>query len=196
MKIKNLICLSLCAVMMTMPMMSFAAEATTVDSVGSVQADLDAADPIGKDTTQAKQSEYQEVDKGSLGDKTVNVYVSQGPTYTVKIPKTVILDGASGVDAYQVAVKGDIEGTKQITVTPYKDASTKLDASNKLVLSQAGKPDITAAVVQADTGVEDSEMQIDAYADTAKLNGTITTENLSAGSWTGNFLMRISYDDK
>ncbi len=170
-------------------------EATTVDSIGSVTDDIDAATPTGKDETQKKASEYQTIEKGNLGEKDVEVYVSKGPTYTVMIPKTIILDGQTGIGEYSCAVKGDIEGMKQITIAPYKDAETPFDANNKLVLAQAGKADITALVEQADTAVVDADMLEDEYAEAATLTGKITAENLTAGSWKGSFLMHISYDD-
>ena len=178
-------------------------EATTIDSVGSVVEDLDkvtadpAQEPTGQDTTQGKKSEYATVNKGQLGDKTVEVYVSKGPSYTVMIPKTVILDGQTGIGKYTVAVKGDIEGRKQISVVPYKDAETAIDANNKLELSQPGKTAIKADIVQNGYAVVDAVMSETTYADEAKLEGTITIEadTLTAGSWSGSFLMHISYDD-
>ena len=189
----------------TLCVSAFAAEvteATTTNSVGSVVEDLDKVtadpkqEPTGQDTTQGKESEYATVNKGELGDKNVEVYVSKGPSYSVIIPKTVILDGSTGVGNYTVAVKGDIEGEKQISVVPYKDADTALSATDKLVLSQAGKADIEAVVTQTGYAVVDANMSETEYADSAKLYGTITIDEgkLTAGSWSGSFLMHISYD--
>lgn len=185
-KLKSALSLTLCLSMLVMPTMAFAAEATTVDSVGSVAADMNASDPTGKDTTQNKKSEYVDVNKGELGDKTVNVYASKGPVYTVKIPQTIILNGSDGTGVYQVAVKGDIEGTKQVTVKP--DASFEL--------TQAGKENVTATVTQTKQKVVDDEMELDSYATTATFEGSISAADVTAGSWNGTFTMHISYDNK
>lgn len=191
--------LSLClllSIMLSLSVTAFATGDTTKNSVGSVPEDITNIIMVGQDETQNKESVYDYVDNGNLGDEhDVEVYVSKASTYTVMIPKTIILDGQNGIGEYAVAVKGDIEGMKQITIAPYKDAETPLDANNKLVLKQTGKTDITALVIQDDQTVVYDDLLINEYAEAATLTGTITAEGLSAGSWYGSFLMHISYDD-
>ena len=172
---------------------AFATEATTENSTGSAATDISTEVKVGQDESQRQESLYGEVNKGNLDDEhKVDVYVSKGPTYTVKIPKVIILNGTDGAGEYAVAVKGDIEGEKQITIAP----------AASVTLKQAGKADITATITQADTNVVDAEMSETEYAATATLAGSILVDSdadgkslLTAGSWTGNFLIHISYDD-
>ena len=154
-------------------------------SVGSVAADITNTTKVGQDSAQQKQSEYGEVEKGELDDEhKCEVYVTKGSSYTVQIPKVVILDGTDGIGEYAVTVAGDIDGEKVVTVTP---AAT-------MTLTQAGKDDITATIEQDKTAWAFDEMEVLG-------NGTITVDSdengnslLTAGSWTGSFMMNISYE--
>lgn len=175
-KINKVVSLLLCMAMLITPMMSFAAGSSAVDSVGSAITDIDSADPTGKDTTQTQKSEYNEY--SNAGDNTVNVYATKGSVFSIKIPKTVILDGQSKSGQYQVAVTGDFAGQEIISVIP--------DAS--FTLSQAGKDDVTATVVQDKTEWSYDETAINA-------TGTITANDVSAGMWNGSFTFNINVSD-
>ena len=175
-------CCSLCVT-------AFAAEDEIRSSVGSEATDIDNTTKIGQDYEQQKQSEYDDVEKGELDDEhKCEVYVTKGSTYTVTIPKVVILNGAgekAGIGEYSVTVTGDIDGEKLVTVTPNTDS---------MELTQAGKDPITATIEQEKTTWAFDEME--------ELGlGTITVDNdehgnslLTAGSWSGTFMMEIKYE--
>lgn len=148
-------------------------------STGSVAGDIDATTPVGKDESQNKKSEYfdditEEIEKGC------EVYATLPSSFTVKIPKTVILTGtANGSGAYTVKVSGDIAGDETITVAP----------ADSVAMKQTGKDDVTATIAQtkktwtvADTGL----------ADGVSTTGTITASGLTAGQWKGTFNFDIS----
>lgn len=150
-------------------------------SVGSVALDIDAeADKVtGKDTVQNKQSEYSdEIDINST--EGCEVYATLPSSFTVVIPKKVILTGsANGSGAYTVKVKGDIAGNETITVAP---AAT-------VAMKQTGKTDVTATIAQPKTTWTVADAGLAAGVITT---GTITAAGLTAGSWAGAFNFDIS----
>jgi len=116
----------------------------------------------------------------ATGSNAVEVYATQSSTFTVTIPKTIILDGKLGTGAYSVDVKGNISGTDIITVTP--------DA--EFVMKQAGKDDIKTTVTPSATefsyanGVKETGSQTE--------TGLIEMESISAGKWAGQFNFTIT----
>ena len=167
-------------------------------SIGSVADDINNQDyPLGFDFMQMAWSEYSEVGNANSNDEhNVEVYVTKGSTYTVTIPKTIILDGDEGKGEYSVSVSGDIDGTKQIVVVPYNATATAaLDNKTEfLMLNQAGKPSIKAEVKQEKTVFTCQELVENNGLLAA--DGTIEAKDLSAGSWSGVFTMHIAYEDK
>lgn len=165
---------------------AFAASSELINSVGSVAADSDVvapAEPVGKDTTQGKASEYDLAIDGSTAtnettNKTVEVYATQASTYSVKIPKTIVLDGTNGNGAYRVSVKGNISGAQTVNVTP---AATFTLSE---VASTDAKADITATITQSKTAWTTSEMTAVAWT---TQDGSIAAPAISAGIWNGTF---------
>ncbi len=169
------------ALTMTFGPLSAKAESANKASVGSVAGDIDAgAEPTGVDETQEKKSEYYDEFTADALDQGCEVYATLPSSFTVKIPKTVILTGAAnGSGSYTVKVSGDIAGDETITVKP--------DAS--VAMQQSGKTDVTATISQtkttwtvADTGLVDG----------LSTTGTITADGLTAGQWKGSFNFDIS----
>lgn len=160
----------------------FAADLT--NSVGSVAADSDVvapAVPTGKDTTQDKASEYELAVDGSTAtaetnSKTVEVYATQASTYSVKLPKTIILNGNDGNGAYRVSVKGNISGNQTVKVIP----SSSFTLSEQAVTD--AKSDVTANVTQAKTAWTTSEINA---ADWTTQDASISA-GITAGIWQGN----------
>lgn len=152
----------------------------------------------GQDTNQSKETLYSsEITEDK--SETCEVYATQASTFSVIIPKTIILDGAKNaangnIGQYVVTVKGNIGGAEIVSVTP--DATFKM--------KQAGKDDIDATVTQAITNfrVEDAD-SLDGDDTTTTVYGVdkvdgVTTDgkvevtNLSAGSWSGQFAFNIA----
>jgi len=173
------------------PMASFAAS-PKVDSIASVN-QTDDGKTVGVDATQSKVTEY--VDNITEdGTHTVDVYATQASTFSLKLPKQVILDGAYAADktysgAYQISATGNIAGDEQLTVV--NDAS--------FALQQAGKEDITATVTQAKNTFRNTTDTVGATVvnglnlDTpVTIDGTVSAQGITAGSWSGNFNIAVA----
>ena len=170
------------------------AASTTQNSSGSTVADAGntAGNMDGKDTTQNKETVYSgEITADSTEE--VQVYATQASTFSVKIPKVIILDGQAGTAKYQVSVKGNINGVEMVSVVP--TASFKM--------SQDGKADITATTTQTVQKFVNTTLE---GTDSSHMNGVkpdafITTEGdvsvagMTAGSWAGTTNFDISLTD-
>lgn len=144
-----------------------------------------------EDVTDYDKSEMPSIDDLYTGaSKKTEVEVSQSATFKVIIPKKITLDGRRGQpnDAdYEVTVVADIPGEQVINVVP--DSSFKM--------STAGKVDITATVTQDVTEWSvalDGADKLMADAGVSK-TGNVAVENLTAGSWKGQFDFNISITD-
>lgn len=177
-------------ILATLSMTAFAANDLT-NSVGSVATDSEAVQVIGNDATQGKVSEYEVAVDGSTATsetntKSVDVYATQGSTYSVKIPKTIVLDGTTGNAAYRVSVKGNISGNQTVKVIP--DSTFVLSE----VATANAKSDITAVVTQAKTAWTTSELSDSTWA---TQNASIAASPMSAGSWHGTFGFTVSIEN-
>jgi len=140
-------------------------------------------------------SSNQEISE--LGDNSCKVVVSQGSSFIVSIPKDVSLNGKKGEKnegTYTVSVKGNLDATEIIRVIP--------DVSFKLKDNSGKKSDITANISQSV-----QSFQIGDVASTNKVTvteeniktgvsttGVISTDELTAGNWTGFFNIKIRVD--
>jgi hypothetical protein len=135
----------------------------------------------------------------------VSVSVSQASTFSVVIPKTIVLNGASGSTnkaTYTVQVYGNIATNEKITVVP-SSTTFEMKDSNEV------KGNLTATISQSVTGFVDSVAKTKKFSSDAtvlpiassssaiadnvgKTTGTVTVANLSAGSWSGKFNFAIS----
>lgn len=170
----------------------YAAESLS-NSAGSAASDYSASedDILGVDLTQSQQTEYATVVEDSAAteesrSESVAVYATQASTYCVVIPKTIILDGDTGVGEYQVGVKGDISGSQSVSVIPV----------SQMTLTQQGKEPITALISQKSYGSSGeektqwtcSEINLSEYT----LQSGFIEAELSAGSWNGTFDFTIT----
>ena len=96
-------------------------------------------------------------------------------TFSVIIPKQVILDGETGDATYQVSVKGDTE-TKTLSVQP---------EDNFTLTSEGGKT-TTCTVTQ-----EKTTWNPNSITDGSTTSGQLHAD-LSAGTWVGAFLFTIA----
>jgi hypothetical protein len=139
-------------------------------------------------------------DKDSTSDDTkVTVTASQASTFSVTIPKSIVLAGASGGTnsaTYDITVKGNIASDEVVKVVPASSFNMKDD--------KKGKADIEATVSQTTQNFVDAATKKATYREDASYStigtnnnkienaGTVTVTGLSAGSWTGNFNFTIS----
>lgn len=131
--------------------------------------------PVYAETDSTASTDYQNVTEA--GEYTATVYATKASNYTISIPKTIILDGQTGIGEYQISLNGDIDSNVTISVTP--------DAS--FTMSEQSGSEIEATVVQDKTEWTQSDSSVNA-------NGTITAE-LSAGSWTGSFKFNVAVSE-
>ena len=196
------------------------------NSTGSVVEDLNnetngqTDSIIGQDESQGQRSAYMKSNETSVGTNSTDVYVSQGSTYTVTLPKTVILDGKtaeSNNGIYKVSVDGDISGDEIINVTPKSnnkhinsshagDTTTEngittcaniTDENVQFYLGQKNKDDILANVNQNKTAFTTADLQSkDSETPTNTTTGEISVSKLTAGSWKGQFSFNITMQQK
>ena len=196
------------------------------NSTGSVVEDLNnetngqTDSIIGQDESQGQRSAYMKSNETSVGTNSTDVYVSQGSTYTVTLPKTVILDGKtaeSNNGIYKVSVDGDISGDEIINVTPKSnnkhinsshtgDTTTEngtttcaniTDENVQFYLGQKNKDDILANVSQNKTAFTTVDLQSkDSETPTNTTTGEISVSKLTAGSWKGQFSFNITMQQK
>lgn len=136
----------------------------------------------------------EQTESGTSATRETEVYYTQSSTFTVTIPKTLVLD-ASRTAEYTVNVKGDVSSDKQVSVTP-QDALTDVQGINFYMVDQATatnkKADVEATVIQ--------DVTVWSSTDICKANGTDRTGNVSApgltsGSWAGTFEFSIVLED-
>ena len=180
---KGLICLLLVLTILatTFPVSSFAVASPFKNSKASVN-QSDNGTTIGYDQTQDKITEYYEeiTDQGS---NRVDVYVTQESSFSVKIPKKVILNGKLGETnsgSYEVEVQGNLASEDIVFVNPVED----------LYMTSTGKTAIPTEVSQDKTSFR--------YADgvrienSVKTQGTVTANGMTAGEWHGGFELEIN----
>ena len=151
---------------------SVLADNVTNDSIGSSNME-DKETNVGVDSTQGQETTYSEDITTSKEESTL-VYVSQASSFSVIIPKTIILDGKTKSATYEVLVNGNIGGIENVNVIP----------DSEFVMSQKGKNDIKAIVTQDKTSWVYNEFE-------TKANGSIAANDMTAGSWKGTFNFTI-----
>jgi hypothetical protein len=121
----------------------------------------------------------------------VSVSVTQGSTFSVTIPKTIVLNGTAGAAneaQYDVKVSGNIASNETINVVPV--------TSFKMSDVKGVKKQLDATVTQTYTKFVDSQVSISSSVkDTMAIGdttGKVSVADLTSGSWTGNFNFAIS----
>lgn len=98
--------------------------------------------------------------------------------FSVIIPKRVVFDGMICKGRYIVKVKGDIGSNKIVKVIP----------NQTVVLSQKGKKDIEADVIQSKLIWEFDELSLGAYTNAV---GNLLVEDSSEGLYRGELLFTV-----
>lgn len=162
----------------------YATEATEFkagySSTGSEASDSDSETPAGQDTFQGYQSQYSQYK--DVNETTTEVYATRASTFTVKLPKTIILDGKDGTAQYSVQIKGDVAEGDTITITPN---------NTEITLNEESGRTTTAAVTQERDTMTGADINEDW---TTFSNGAIIAEDLKAGSWEGAIAFSISIE--
>lgn len=119
----------------------------------------------------------------------------QASSYTVVIPKTIVLDSVSKDSDYTVKVYGDISSDKKVTVAP-QDALADIDGINFYMKDQATagakKADVQADVTQDIVDWTSAEV---CMTDGTTKDGNVAAPTITAGNWKGTFNFNISLAD-
>lgn len=155
---------------------------------------MGSAMPVSAAVTDTQDVAQQEADAATTRD--TDVLYTQTSTYSVIIPKTIVLDGVTKAADYTVNVKGDISSDKQVLVAP-QDALEDAEGINFHMADQATvgvkKADVQADVTQAETVWSSAEVCL-AETGTTK-NGNVAAPGITAGSWKGTFHFSIALQD-
>jgi hypothetical protein len=108
-------------------------------------------------------------------------------TFSVTIPKEIVLDGDKKTATYSVDVKGDIQSgeTAIVSVTP----STSFSLSNIVASGYPTKEAISAQVSQNVTSWTYNDI-----IKGATISGKITANDISAGDWSGSLNFNVKFD--
>ena len=142
----------------------------------------------------AAVTDYDPISQEAVGEdgtsRDTEVLYNLGSTFSVVIPKTIVLDAVSKDSDYAVRVYGDISSDKKVTVAP-QDALTDIDGINFYMKDQAvkgtKKADVQADVTQAVVDWTSAEVT----ADTSK-DGNVAAPAITAGNWKGTFNFNIA----
>ncbi len=144
--------------------------------------------PVYAATTGEQNVGQTEVDAGTTRE--TEVLYQQSSSYTVVIPKKIVLDATTKDSDYAVRVYGDISSDKKVTVAP-QDALADIDGTNFYMKDQATvgtkKADVQADVTQDVVDWTSAEVT----ADTTK-DGNVAAPTITAGNWKGTFNFNIS----
>lgn len=155
----------------------------------------------------AATTDYDPISQEAVGEdgtsRDTEVLYSLGSTFSVMIPKTIVLDTVDKDSDYAVRVYGDISSDKKVTVAP-QDALTDIAGINFYMKDQATigtkKADVQANVTQdvVDWTSKDvckkDETDGTTTIGTTK-NGNVAAPTITAGSWKGTFNFNIALAD-
>jgi|LSQX01.2.fsa_nt_gb hypothetical protein len=139
-------------------------------------------------TTSQGDASYHDISNSSTENCTVSA--SQASSFSVSIPKNIVLNGSDGTAVYTVIVSGNISGTEVLSVRP----------DSVFTLSQPGKSNLNATVGQFTSSAMQSIKTTWAYSELAAGStayGYISVASsapVTAGSWSGTFDFIIHLD--
>ena len=181
MKRKAISCLLVLASVLTMtPSIPTLAAENQADKtvVNETLADENQADKTLADETQTGGTSTDGLqDTNASGSKAAVVKYDQASSFTVTIPKSIVLDRNKAA-TYNVKVKGDVLGNEIITVVP--DATVTLNDAN-------GKDPVTGNIAQEKTEFSSTEVN----TNSGNTTGSVLANDLTSGDWSGNFEFAI-----
>lgn len=147
----------------------------------------------------AATTSYDPISQEEIGEsgttRNTEVLYTQASSYSVVIPKTIVLDSVSKDSDYTVKVYGDISSDKKVTVAP-QDELADIDGINFYMKDQATtgakKADVQADVTQNVVDWTSAEV---CNADGTTKDGNVAAPSITAGNWKGTFNFRITLAD-
>lgn len=150
-------------------------EGSKVDETGAA---------TGQDEAQGVESEYSEYDF-EASEHVTHVYATKESTFSVLMPKTIILSGdGEHTGEYVLKVKGDVEDDDTISIT-------QQETEIELYILKGNKDPITATVTQEEDTIAGADIGEDW---TTLANGIVAAPGLKAGSWQGTLSFNIVID--
>lgn len=139
--------------------------------------------PVCAATTDTQGVNQTDAESGAKRE--TEVLYEQTSTFTVTIPKQIVL-GETKASDYTVNVKGDISSDKQVKVAP--DANFNMSDIGTVGTRKA---DVEATVTQ--------DVTVWSSADVCKTDGTdkagnVSAQDLTSGSWAGTFEFSIALE--
>ena len=135
-----------------------------------------------ENVTETLSIDSDEIEEQKTEDCIVNADISG--SFTITIPKKMILSGNDKKGSYEVTAKGDIAATEVINVVP----------EEKFVLSSTGKEDVETSVSQLKKAFSYSDVMKteDGILVGSTTSGEVTSDNLTSGEWKGSFYFNIN----
>lgn len=127
------------------------------------------------------------------GEKETIVLYELGGSFTVTIPKEIVLDAETKSSEYSITVKGDIPSDTSVCVSP-EDKIPDMGGVNFYMVEQTvnKKDDVVATVTQED--MEWASVEV-TQTGTSK-EGSVSAPELTSGKWQGTLVFGISFIDK
>lgn len=151
--------------------------------------------PVCAATTEDQGVNQAELENNAATRNTEVLY-ELGSTFSVVIPKRIVLDATSKDSDYAVRVYGDISSDKKVTVAPQDALNGPEDpAGINFYMKDQAEKGVKKADVQADVTQDVVDWtSAEVTADTSK-NGNVAASTITAGSWKGTFNFNIALAD-
>ena len=179
-KLKRFIAMMMAA-MMTLSSNAFATEINLENSNANVNKHGTVTKNSGSDTF---DDETTNVWQDGKIDEEVRVNVDVASSFTITIPKEIVLNGNDGSATYKVKCEGDIAGDQTVLVVPISD---EVDERIFTLYEDGGKQ-VDVTVTQPDTDFTYVELN-----DAKEHEGSLSAQNISAGNWSGSFYFNIGF---
>ena len=174
-KLKRFIAMTMVFCLTILPSNAFATEINLENSSANVNKHGTVTTDAGRDTF---DDETTNVWQGGSIPEEVRVNVDVASSFTITIPKEIVLNGNDGSAAYKVKCEGDIAGDQVISVVP----------DNSFTLYEDGGKTTPVTVTQNDTDFTYVELN-----DAKEYDGDLSAPKISAGNWSGSFYFNIEF---
>lgn len=145
--------------------------------------------PVCAASTVTNHDDISEAEIGEDGlTKNTVVEYTQASTFTVTIPKKIVLGSEKNSD-YNVNVKGDISSTDQVKVAPI----SKFDMVDTGTVGER-KANVEATVTQAETIWSSAEVCNKTGKEGTDKTGNVSALGLTSGTWEGTFTFNIALE--
>lgn len=174
-KLKRFIAMTMAFCLTILPSNAFATEINLENSSANVNKHGTVTKDSGSDTF---DDETTNVWQGGSITEEVRVNVDVASSFTITIPKEIVLNGNDGSATYKVKCEGNIAGDQVICIVP--------DAS--FTLNEDGGKTTPVTATQPDTDFTYVELN-----DAKEYDGSLSAPQISAGNWSGSFYFNIDF---